>query len=284
MTQASTVPGLEFPPSAEARAARDVNPVAIQALRPIACGDLVRLGSAHDGGYVVPLNAVKSARALVSFGLRFDWNFEREFRRQNPDAVVHCYDHTVSGRAALFHSFTELLRFLTSFRSQTLRAVMTWVDYRIFFRGCARHFKQRIWRDRNRGSATVADVLERLEGRRPVFFKIDIEGSEYRIMHDVLAHAEAINAMAVEFHDLDLHPEAFNAAIAAIRHEFHLVHVHANNYGDLGPGGFPSALEITFLNKRLARDPVPSMRAYPVEGLDRPNNPAQPDYRFNFQA
>lgn len=261
------------------------NPILVKALQPVERDDLTRLGSANDGGYVVPLAAVTGARALVSFGLRFDWNFERDFRRLNPDATIHCYDHTVSGRGALLFSVTETLRSLASLRPQTLRTALTWADYRLFFRGTTRHFQQRIWRDRSRNSVTISDVLERVKHLRPVFLKIDVEGSEYRILDDVLDNADAINAIAIEFHDLDIHGRSFNSILDDIRQKFHVVHVHANNYADLSPFNFPNALEVTFLNKRLfEQDPPASIRRYPVAGLDQPNDPATPDYEFDFRA
>jgi hypothetical protein len=270
---------------AMAAASPQANPIDTQALRPIACGTMVRLGSPNDGGYVVPLDAIKNAGALVSFGLRFDWNFERDFRRLNPQAVVHCYDHTVSSRGALFFSATETLRFLTNFRPRTLRSAMTWFDYRGFFRGDVKHFQQRVWRDRSRNSVTVGDALARVQGRRPIFLKIDIEGSEYRIMDDVLDNADIIGAIAIEFHDLDISPERFNETVAALREKFHVVHLHANNYADLSPFDFPGAVEITFLNKALlTQEPVISAQRYPLAGLDQPNDPAMPDYEFHFRT
>lgn len=260
------------------------NPIQVTSLQPVERDDLTRLGSANDGGYVVPLAAVMGAKALVSFGLRFDWNFERDFQRLNPDAVIHCYDHTVSGRGALWFSVTETLRSLASGRSHALRTALTWADYRRFFRGKARHFQQRIWRDHSRNSATISDVLERVKDLRPIFLKIDVEGSEYRILDDVLENADKINAIAIEFHDLDIHPQSFNSILDDIRQKFHVVHVHANNYADLSPFNFPNALEVTFLNKRLfEQDPAASAHRYPLAGLDQPNDPATPDYEFDFR-
>ena len=261
------------------------NPILVKKLQPVERNDLTRLGSANDGGYVVPLAAVMGAKALVSFGLRFDWNFERDFQRLNPNAVIHCYDHTVSGKGALLFSVTETLKSLAKRQPHALRTAMTWADYRRFFRGTTRHFQQRIWRDRSRSSATIGDVLERVKDLRPVFLKIDVEGSEYRILDDVLDNADAINAIAIEFHDLDIHPQSFNLVLDAVRAQFHVVHVHSNNYADLSPFNFPSALEVTFLNKRLFdHDPPASLRHYPVAGLDQPNDPATPDYEFDFRA
>lgn len=260
------------------------NPVHIEKLRPVSCGRLVRIGNANDGGYVVPVEAVKRARALVSFGLRFDWSFERDFRKLNPAVTIHCYDHTVSRRSALLFSVTQLLRFFFTLRTRALRDSFTWFDYQLFFRRDTVHFKQRIWRDRGRNSVTVKDVFARIRGKMPVFLKVDIEGGEYRVLDDILVHADEIDAMAIEFHDVDILPELFNECIGRIRQKFHIVHIHGNNFAGLAPFNFPSAPEITFLNKRLfTAEPSPSQFRYPVRDLDSPNDPKTPDYELVFE-
>ena len=65
------------------------------ALQPIRCTDLSRLGSPHDGGYVVSVRALRRASTLVSLGLSVDWNFERAALALNPGLTIHAYDHTV---------------------------------------------------------------------------------------------------------------------------------------------------------------------------------------------
>ena len=47
--------------------------------------------------------------------------------------------------------------------------------------------------------------------------------------------------------------------------------------------GFPETVEITFLNLSSLKQPLaPSIRAYPVEGLDYPNDPEKTDYPLLF--
>ena len=41
--------------------------------------DLIRLGRNNDGGYLVEKNSLKVSKALISFGLSFDWSFEKDF-------------------------------------------------------------------------------------------------------------------------------------------------------------------------------------------------------------
>jgi hypothetical protein len=257
--------------------------IQLSTLHPVACESLVRIGNRHDGGYVVPLDAVKAAGALVSFGLSHNWSFERDFKSHNASALVHCYDHTVSLRTAFQYSIDQLLRFLVQFRPRALWNAFTWIDYIAFFRADNIHFRQRIWRDHQGNSATIEDVFGRLPAGCQAFVKMDIEGSEYRVLEDLLRHSTNIVAIAIEFHDVDILSERFNALVEKIKHDFYIVHIHGNNLGGTTLCNFPMAPEITFLNKRFFSSvPPPSRLNYPVPGLDYPNHPRFPEFSFEF--
>jgi hypothetical protein len=263
--------------------ARSGDPISLSDFQPVQCETLTRVGSLYDGGYVVPLSAVTAARALVSFGLAHDWTFERDFKRLNTDAIVHCYDHTVSVRTAFLFSIGQLLRFVLLFRARALRKIFTWIDYKVFFRSQATHFKQKISSDNRDNGATIDDVFGRLPEQCPVFVKIDIEGSEYSVLDDLLRRSENVVAMAIEFHDVDTRSELFNSVVEKIKRDFYIVHIHGNNMGGLTPYNFPKALEITFLHKRFFDSvPSPSTSKYPIPGLDRPNNPRLSELKFEF--
>jgi hypothetical protein len=176
-----------------------------------------------------------------------------------------------------------LLRSVLLFRSSALRKAFTWIDYRNFFRSEGTHFRQRIWRDNHNNSATIEDAFSRLPTECPVFVKMDIEGSEYHVLDDLLRHSKHIVAMAIEFHDVDKASGLFNSFIEKIKRDFHIVHIHGNNMDGLTPYHFPKAPEITFLHKRFFNSvPSPSTSKYPIPGLDRPNNPRLPEIRFEF--
>lgn len=259
------------------------DPIQLADFHPVKCETLARVGSQNDGGYVVPLNAIRAAHALVSFGLAHDWTFERDFKKLNPDAIVHCYDHTVSFQTAFLFSIGQLLRFILLFRARALRKIFTWIDYEVFFRSEATHFKQKISSDNEDNGATIDDVFGRLPAQCSVFVKIDIEGSEYSVIDDLLRRSENVVAMAIEFHDVDTRPELFNSVVEKIKRDFYIVHFHGNNMGGLTPYNFPKAPEITFLSKRFFDSvPPPSCLKYPIPGLDRPNNPRLPEFALEF--
>lgn len=259
------------------------DPIRLSDLHPVACSSLVRLGNNNDGGYVVPLDAVKAAGALLSFGLSHNWTFERDFRARNAAAIVHCYDHTVSFPTVLAYSFGQLLRAVVRLDTVHLRRAFTFIDYPLFFRSGPVHYRQRIWRDREGNSVTIDDVFARLPQGTRAFVKMDIEGSEYRVLDDLIRHASDIVALAIEFHEVDILHESFNAFIERLKRDFHIVHIHGNNLGGLTPFNFPMAPEITLLNKSFFDAPPPlSRRKYPIPELDRPNYPGLPDFAFEF--
>ena len=257
--------------------------VQLSDFRPVACQSLARVGGPDDGGYVVPLDAVKAAGALISFGLSHNWTFERNFTRHNANAIIHCYDHTVSLSSAFEYSIGQLLRFFVRPMRRSLVKAFTWIDYIDFFRANRTHFRQRVWRDNQMHSATIEDVFNRLPANCPVFVKMDIEGAEYRVLDDLLRHSKNIVAMVVEFHDVDILPKLFNSLVEKIKRDFYIVHIHSNNMGGIAPFNFPIVPEITFLNKSFFKSVPPSSDLkYPVPGLDRPNQPALADFTFEF--
>src|SRR5206468_298100 len=107
------------------------------------------------------------------------WSFEEQFRKLNSGAIMHCYDHKLSGRGAVLFSLTQALRTFGAPKEASPGLTWKWWEYYQFFRGKNIHFKERIWRDRSRNSVTIDDVFDRVGGRRRVFLKMDIEGSEY---------------------------------------------------------------------------------------------------------
>ena len=47
--------------------------------KPLNEYDLIRLGKDNDGGYLVEKESLAEAKSLISFGIAFDWSFEKHF-------------------------------------------------------------------------------------------------------------------------------------------------------------------------------------------------------------
>ena len=64
-------------------------------LQPFYCSDLVRLGKANDGGYLVNKLDIARTEHLVSLGIGTDYSFEQEFAKLT-QCQVHGYDGSIT--------------------------------------------------------------------------------------------------------------------------------------------------------------------------------------------
>ena len=63
-----------------------------QILKPKKNYKLSRLGGNNDGGYLVGVNSLLNSKILISFGINDNWQFEKDFKTQNPKCNIKCYD------------------------------------------------------------------------------------------------------------------------------------------------------------------------------------------------
>ena len=47
--------------------------------KPDGLYDLIRLGSDHDGGYLVDPSSIEESKALLALGIGKNWSFEKDF-------------------------------------------------------------------------------------------------------------------------------------------------------------------------------------------------------------
>jgi hypothetical protein len=226
---------------------------------------------------------------MLSFGLGSNWSFERAAAAINTRLAIHAYDPTVGARrflqSGIRSALSVPLRLITGSPSgarSSLNNVRVSADYFRFFRGRVRHHQRRVWYNRDRASSAIADILAETGPHAPasVFAKIDIEGSEYRILPAIIDAGDRFAGLVVEFHDTDICADLFNRQVCALRESFELVHAHANNFGDRSVDyALPLTWELTFLNKALHDEPSrPYSGTLPRPGLDMPNDPGRADF------
>ncbi len=258
-------------------------PPALHWLAPVEVDGLIRVGGDDDGGYVIPRQMIEDSDALISMGVGFSWEFERHFRALRPSATIQAYDHTVSDRTFRKHVLLGIAGLLTGRvgPSEVANRHRIRRDYQRFYSREATHYQARI-HNRIDGPVDVdiATVFARAGGGRK-FVKMDIEGSEYRVLDDVLTHAGEMVGMVVEFHDTDPLRPVFVRAMEHILREFELVHLHANNWSAPAADGLPEVLEATFARREYCQG-VTRRTVLPLAGLDRPNRADAPDYRLVF--
>lgn len=253
-------------------------------VRPIKIENLARLGNEHDGGYVVPIDAVQGTRMLVSFGVSDDWSFEEHFISIAGVIPVHAYDHTVGSwkfaKRALIHTKRAMfgkLRWDKSVTSLPFR-------FMNFFSGKSKHFANKISNNGDGNSVTIDAVFQACPINKDIFLKMDIEGDEYLVIQKILEYSKNLRGAVIEFHDVADRWDEFSHHISELKKQFYICHIHGNNYGGMSPEGVPHVLEVTFVHKSLIGQPVVSTKlSYPIEGLDNPNNPVEADIRIDFK-
>lgn len=219
--------------------------------------DLIRLGSAHDGGYVVNKSSLDKSDVLYTYGVSDDYNFELDYAKRYPDKEVRMFDHTVNHASEVFRN--------------------------VFF------FKEALEINDDDTLNSFRNHLERFKDlNKKVFLKIDIEGYEYDFFLNLSNNLDLLNnitGMAIEFHNLNtvFNYILFHKIINKLSRFFTVTHIHGNNHarqhqidGDI----YPEVIELSFCKKELAKDFILSSLEYPLEGLDSPCHRGLPDHKI----
>lgn len=244
--------------------------------KPEALYDLVRLGRDHDGGYLVEKASIEKAEALVSFGVSDDWSFERSFLSRK-EVPLSAYDPTTTQWLFLYKAWKALgdvlvLRKPFKFFLRSLRVPF---EYRVFFRKGRAHYRSMVGRNDRDDTVSLKTVLSKIQ-LRPLFLKIDIEGTEHEMFDDLIACADQCCGLVVEIHDMRLHRQGILDFLR--KYPLTLVHIHPNNYGGVDSLGDPRVCEFTF-----ARSPAAISASLELpHRFDFANTPRKKDLLLRF--
>ena len=207
----------------------------------------VRVGSAFDGGYVIPGEIAFDE--VVAFGIGANCDFEEAMADRC--ARVTAYDHTID-----------------AYPAASARAVWRSVG-----------LAEATGADR----VTLADAVADADG--VLLVKVDVEGDEWAALAAAPdAALGRIACLVVEFHGLDrllldADWQRMTSVLERLRSAFALVHIHANNAGPTFRADrrlIPSILECTFVARALVGVCTPAVGPWPTP-LDTPNRPTFPD-------
>ncbi len=254
-------------------------------LSPVILDDLFRMGTHGDGGYVLPKSLVQESDFLLSFGVNDDWNFESDFQKIVPGAKIHAYDHTISKKRFLAELKKNIKRILTgrfSHFNSLKKSYRNYLNYKNFFKDNVTHFKQRVHnRIESPEDTTVEKIFNQINSKK-ILLKMDIEGSEYRVIPDLLKFSDSLTGLIIEFHDIYPYKAVFIDSIKMIQENYFIAHLHANNHSFLSSDNIPEALEITFVRKDFLPTEINYRKFLPLESLDIPCKPNSADYRISF--
>lgn len=247
--------------------------------RPQKSFEVIRVGPTEDGGYVIGAAGLAKARHLVSCGLFDDWRFEDDFHRRT-GCTVDCYDPTVTS-SFWIKRYLTYLRGIPSGRAR-FQDLKRFFEYRRFFGSSSERRHHRLFIGYPGEATTDLRSLLSSAPSDSAFVKIDIEGSEYRILSDIIAAQSSICGFVIEFHDVDLHLSRINYFIQDVSPWFSVAHIHVNNYAGYSPEGTPLAVEVTFARTSDATEPIQPETSYPRPELDFPCNSECPDPCVKF--
>jgi hypothetical protein len=244
---------------------------------------MIRIGRDHDGGYVLPRSLVEEADSLLSLGIYNDWSFEAEFQRLKGAPPIDCYDHTIGTKRFKREALIDTLR-AAALRTSVSDARARWSivrSYQDFFRPPVRHFAKKITnRPADDRESDLTSALDKLGGLK-VLVKMDIEGSEYRMIEQLLINSDRIIGACVEFHDTEPLRPVFDNSIDKLLGKYAIAHVHANNYGQVADDCLPEILEVTFVNHTLVKEQELRPAIY-IPELDQPNDPSRREIAIGF--
>ena len=164
--------------------------------------NLIRLGRNNDGGYLVEKNSFNEAKSLISFGLSYDWTFEKHFSRIK-DCPVHCYDPTIKyssikkfSRKNILNLFKIKNLFNKDSIRRTINNIFLYSDYKKFFSKEIIHYESSVGIGRNK--INFSEIVNRIKSY-PIFLKIDIEGSEIEVINNMLDDNIFPTYLCIEF-------------------------------------------------------------------------------------
>ena len=236
--------------------------------KPIANYELVRVGRSNDGGYLIGKNSINSSEYLISMGLDLDWSFEEEFIKKNDKINIICFDDNLDKKFIFKKIIIQIILIIFNRNLKYLISLIkNFINFDLFVKK-VEYKKKKI---------NYGDVLKIQNDINNLFFKIDIEGSEYRILDELITIKNKITGLVIEFHDVDLHLSKIESFINNI--ELKLIHIHPNNFGGLDKFGNPTLLELTFEKEPIIINEINTL----PNKFDMKNDPDADDVNLLFK-
>ena len=250
-------------------------------LRPVNLANKVRLGSLHDGGYVVYQPVLSATDVLITYGVGWDVAFEESFQALT-GKKVWMYDPT------MFNDDLEKSNEYVTKANQWKQKLEDLKNNNVFFANEGISTVQKLDYNTFENHLNANHILH-----EKILLKMDIEGDEYKIFSDdsFYNHLQTVNQIIVEFHDLKNQLKTLQKIITRLKNDFEIIHIHGNNNGKVfifnnanSDIRFPDVVEVTLVRREYIceKDILEETVSYPVSGLDYPNNPELEDYPLIF--
>ena len=218
--------------------------------------NLIRVGSSHDGGYVM-VTPLTNKCEVVSLGIADNVDFEVALIDDHLAKSIRCFDGSIS---ELPDSRTGI-----DFESKFVKANL------------------------QNNAVSLKEILATSKNDE-LILKIDIEGDEWDVLANLTtSQLRKFSQIIGEFHGLASSTSSIEikkriSVLSALNTEFHLVNVHPNNwstYRIIQGIPLPDVVELTFVNKRIPPIGLESTPTLVSDcDLNAPCNPNKFEYLF----
>jgi hypothetical protein len=240
--------------------------------------DLIRIGKKNDGGYLLSQSDINKSDVLISLGIGSDWSFEEKFVEKK-NIEVFAYDASINQKYFFKEFIKSLILSVLFLRNPktTIHYLKLFLSYKKFFSQRQNHHITKFvgLNTKNNTYSTLSSILDGKKHKN-CFLKIDIEGSEYRLLNTLILNQDQMSGLVLELHDCDLHINVIKKFIQNFN--LKLVHIHANNYAPIRlDDSLPLILELTFSKycKVLSQTYLP-------HEFDMPNDKNRPEIHLKI--
>ena len=256
-------------------------------LKPYKVKKLIRFGRNFDGGYLVCSEALQKIENLITLGVGDDISFEIDIEKKCSLKKVHLYDFTVN-HLLFIRIIIKYIRRIITFRTKINNLIYSTKNYINFIKFKKKInvnlFKMKVVKDvKEKIDINLEQILARVESKNNLL-KIDIEGSEYEIIDDILINSQKIDMLIIEFHWINNKNQIFIESIQKLKTKFDIVHIHPNNYRPKKENeDFFDVVELTFVNKKINKFNKEFRYSFPIDGLDFECFPNHKKIEFSFK-
>lgn len=259
-------------------------PEILRMLHPVQEKGKRRFGRNWDGGYILSQRILDASDFLISLGVGEEWSFEAACLKAKRFKYLIMVDDRTSAKDLWKQLFSSLYGMTYKFYNKAVFNQFKFDTKKVLRFGLlkarydCRYIKRRI--GQRSGETRIDQLIEEENiptGHRNILLKMDIEGSEYENLKDIVNGYQNYSGVIVEFHDILNSPEWLKEALIEMKTVFEIIHVHYNNYG-VRNEYLADVIEVTFINKSFEIHPEKETKPYPIPGLDFPCDREKEDY------
>ena len=256
-------------------------------LKPYKVKKLERLGRKFDGGYVVCSEVLKKCENLITLGVGDDISFEIDFEKKKNSKIIQLYDHTVNNYSFLkiiLKYFRRLITFRASLKTFNY-SIQNFINFLNFLKKDNVIFQKLkiVKRETRHNHINLKNIFKNINDNKNLL-KIDIEGSEYEIIDDIVKINTKIKMLIIEFHWINKNRNLFSDSVNKLKFFFDIIHVHANNHRPMNSSDdIYDVIEITLVNKKINKYRKEYRYNFPIKNLDYECFPNHKKIAFKFK-